>query len=58
MSGKLNTQRFEKKPGETHSVLVDRLLHLGDSTEMILVLMIKDIMIHSVVDIQLFLGGL
>lgn len=58
MSGKLNAQRFEKKPGETHRVLVDRLLHLGDSTEMILVLMIKDIMIHSVVDIQLFLGGL
>lgn len=40
------------------SVLVDRLLNLSDSKRIILVLMIKDIMIHSVVNIQILLGGL
>lgn len=34
---------------------MDRLLHLDDSTKMILVLMSKDIMIHSMVNIQILL---
>lgn len=58
LSDKLNPQQCEKKPWETYSVLVDRLLHLGDSKKMILVLMIKDIVIHSMVNIHILLDGL